>query len=277
MAGYLVSKGDPFWTFSCGLCGIIGTSAGNDLYHPIQAMLIGAIVPAIAYKLHYFRREAASRSTMRWALSRCMAMADSSAWSLRASCCGEQPSSPYEGFAQVNPLGNFAGACLMFLLGFIPIYIVCKILDSLGLLRVPAKVELEGVDFAHQSRFHGLGPRSGRCREGDDQIEIREERENVDQWTDKLGRRPQGHRRDLSLPGMGGAAGHPRISPSGSAGTFSRRARKVRKLQPIWRQTGVATRPGQRSIATTSRSTNIPTEHEGAGAECRRLSCQRLS
>ena len=54
MAGYIVSKGDPFWTFSCGLCGIIGTSAGNDLYHPIQAMLIGAIVPAITYKLHYF-------------------------------------------------------------------------------------------------------------------------------------------------------------------------------------------------------------------------------
>ncbi len=39
----------------------------------------------------------------------------------------------------------------MFLLGFIPVLIVCKILDSIGLLRVPAKVELEGVDFAlHQ-------------------------------------------------------------------------------------------------------------------------------
>ncbi len=63
------------------------------------------------------------------------------------------PSSPYEGFAQVNPLGNFAGACLMFLLGFIPIYIVCKILDSFGLLRVPAKVELEGVDFAINRAF----------------------------------------------------------------------------------------------------------------------------
>ena len=45
MAGYLISRGDPFWTFSCGLCGIIATSAGNDLYHPIQAMLIGAIIP----------------------------------------------------------------------------------------------------------------------------------------------------------------------------------------------------------------------------------------
>jgi hypothetical protein len=41
----------------------------------------------------------------------------------------------------------------MFLLGFIPIYIVCKILDSMGLLRVPAKVELEGVDFALNHAF----------------------------------------------------------------------------------------------------------------------------
>jgi len=64
-----------------------------------------------------------------------------------------QPSSPYEGFAAINPLGNFAGAVLMFLLGFIPIFIVCKILDRFNLLRVPAKVELEGVDFALNQQY----------------------------------------------------------------------------------------------------------------------------
>ena len=36
----------------------------------------------------------------------------------------------------------------MFMLGFIPIWIACKIMDGVGLLRVPLKVELEGVDFA---------------------------------------------------------------------------------------------------------------------------------
>ena len=54
MAGYLVSKGDAFWTYSAGLCGIIGASAGNDLYHPIQAMFIGAIVPVAAYMLQFW-------------------------------------------------------------------------------------------------------------------------------------------------------------------------------------------------------------------------------
>jgi ammonia channel protein AmtB len=64
-----------------------------------------------------------------------------------------QPSSPYEGFAHINPLGNFAGAVVMVLLGFVPTYIVCKILNSMNLLRVPRKVELEGVDFAIHHAF----------------------------------------------------------------------------------------------------------------------------
>ena len=89
MAGYIVSKGDPFWTFSGGPMRHHRASAGNDLYHPIQAMLIGAIVPTIAINCITLSRTA-SRSTMRWALWRYTAMAGSSAWSLRASCCGER-------------------------------------------------------------------------------------------------------------------------------------------------------------------------------------------
>ena len=54
LMAYAVSKGDPFWTFSGGLAGLICASAGNDLYHPIQAMFIGAIGALIAYKMHYF-------------------------------------------------------------------------------------------------------------------------------------------------------------------------------------------------------------------------------
>jgi ammonia channel protein AmtB len=63
------------------------------------------------------------------------------------------PSSPYEGFAAINPLGNFIGACIMFVLGFIPVFILCKILNGAGLLRVPAKVELEGLDFRGRAAY----------------------------------------------------------------------------------------------------------------------------
>ena len=50
--------------------------------------------------------------------------------------------------------------------------------------------------------------------------------------------------------------GHPRISPSGSAGTLSKRARRVQRSNPIWRPTGAATRPEPRSIATSRTSRN---------------------
>jgi ammonia channel protein AmtB len=152
MAGYIVSKGDPFWTFSCGLCGVISASAGNDLYHPIQAMLIGAIVPAIIYKMHYWveRRFKIDDAVGAVAVHGYggflgVVVAGFMLWG--------QPSSPYEGFAHINPLGNFIGACIMVLLGFVPTWIACKIMDSMGLLRVPAKVELEGVDFAINHAF----------------------------------------------------------------------------------------------------------------------------
>ncbi len=58
------------------------------------------------------------------------------------------PSSPYEGYATVNPLGNSIGGVIMFfVLGFIPGWVVAKILDGFGLLRVPRAVELIGLDF----------------------------------------------------------------------------------------------------------------------------------
>ncbi len=54
LAGYVVSKGDPFWTYSSGLAGIIAASAGNDLYHPLQSMIIAAAAVPVMYKLHYW-------------------------------------------------------------------------------------------------------------------------------------------------------------------------------------------------------------------------------
>ena len=54
LAGYMVSRGDAFWTYSGGLAGVITASAGNDLYHPIQAFLIGGAGVFIAYKMHFW-------------------------------------------------------------------------------------------------------------------------------------------------------------------------------------------------------------------------------
>ena len=120
MAGYYISKGDAFWTFSCGLAGVIAASAGNDLYHPIQAMFVGAIVPCIAYKLHYW-------------VERTFKIDDAVGAVAVHGYCGflgvvvagfllwGAPSSPYEGYAAISPWGNTIGALIMFfVLGFIP-------------------------------------------------------------------------------------------------------------------------------------------------------------
>jgi ammonia channel protein AmtB len=153
MMGYIVSKGDPFWTYSGGLAGVITASAGNDLYHPIQAMFVGALGAFCAYKLHYF-------------VERRFRIDDAVGAVAVHGYCGSiglvvagfllwgQPSSPYEGFAMINPLGQIIGAVIMFgVLGFLPAYVVASILNGMGLLRVPRKVELEGLDFESEAAY----------------------------------------------------------------------------------------------------------------------------
>ncbi|MGI8725364.1 MAG: ammonium transporter [Methyloceanibacter sp.] len=147
MVAYIISKGDPFWTYSGGLAGIITASAGNDLYHPIQAFFIGGIGIFIAYKLHYW-------------VERTFKIDDAVGAVAVHGYCGViglilagfllwgYPSSPYEGYATVNPLGNTIGAVIMFfVLGFVPGWVMAKILDSFDMLRVPRAVELMGLDF----------------------------------------------------------------------------------------------------------------------------------
>jgi ammonium transporter, Amt family len=147
MAAYIVSKGNPFWTYSGGLAGVITASAGNDLYHPIQAFFIGGIGIYIAYYLHYW-------------VERRFKIDDAVGAVAVHGYCGflgcviagfllwGYPSSPYEGYAAVNPIGNAIGGVIMFLvLGFIPGWVIAKILDGMGLLRVPRQVELMGLDF----------------------------------------------------------------------------------------------------------------------------------
>ena len=39
---------------------------------------------------------------------------------------------------------------MFFVLGFIPTFIVAKILNAMGILRIPRKVELAGLDYAEE-------------------------------------------------------------------------------------------------------------------------------
>lgn len=160
LAAYLVSRGDPFWTFSGGLAGIIATSAGNDLYHPIQSMLLAAIGVVIIYKLHFWVERrfkiddvVGAIAVHGYAGTFGVVVAGFMLWGYPAAAPVEGVTAWFttpEGWPAVNPIGNLLGALIMFgVLGFLPAFALAKLLDAFGLLRVPRAVELMGLD-AHE-------------------------------------------------------------------------------------------------------------------------------
>lgn len=164
MAAYTISRGDPFWTLSGGLAGIISASAGNDLYHPLQAMFIGAAGAVIAYKMHYWVERrfkiddpvgaiAVHGYAGTWGLLICgvvlwgypaaPAAPEVQNWAGSVGWLGTTPG----GDPAINPIGMLIGAVLCFgFFGFFCTYVVAKILNGMGILREPAEVELVGAD-----------------------------------------------------------------------------------------------------------------------------------
>jgi Amt family ammonium transporter len=163
MAGYLVSKGDLFWTFSGGLAGIIAASAGNDLYHPLLAFVLGAVGAALAYYLHNWVERRFKIDDVVGAVAVHgyagvfgVIAAGFLLWGYPAAAPGPEGNvawfSTPDGWPAINPLGNFLGAIIMFgVLGFLPAFVISKVLDRFGLLRVPYAVEAAGLD----THFYG--------------------------------------------------------------------------------------------------------------------------
>ena len=156
LAGYVISKGDPFWTYSSGLAGIICASAGNDLYHPIQSMIIGMIGVVIAYKMHYWVERKFKIDDAVGAVA-VHGYAGFAGLVICGFVLNGYPSSGYSvgamwdgaTYASINPLGMFIGAIIMF---FSSGYVyqdglIAKILHGMGKLRIPREVELAGMDY----------------------------------------------------------------------------------------------------------------------------------
>ncbi len=150
MAGYIVSKADPIWTYNAGLAGIIAASAGNDLYHPLQALLISAIGVVFAYRLNSFMER-------RFKIDDPVSAVAVHGYAGFFGVCAAgfilwgYPTSPNPNYALITPWGQFMGALIMFgLLGFLPGFLVAKILNHLGMLRIPREIELVGLDILHE-------------------------------------------------------------------------------------------------------------------------------
>jgi ammonia channel protein AmtB len=164
LVGYMVSRGNGFWTYSGGLAGIIAGSAGNDLYHPIQALLVAAVVTWIIYRLHFwverrFRIDDAVGAVAVHGYAGFLGVVAAGLllWGY--------PASPKYA-AVVTPWGQFFGAVIMFwVLGFLPALVLGAILKSAGLLRVPREIELVGLDISERQSSAEMSAQVRRAEE----------------------------------------------------------------------------------------------------------------
>ena len=146
LAGNWISKGDAFWTYSSGLAGIIAASAGNDLYHPLQAFFIAIVGVIFMYKMHYWVERRFKIDDVVGAVA-VHGYAGFYGVVIAGFMLWGYPSSPDTSFASINPIGQFIGAIIMFgVLGMLPGYVIAKVLNAMGLLRIPRAVELAGLD-----------------------------------------------------------------------------------------------------------------------------------
>ena len=143
--GWFASKGDPFWTLSGGLAGVISVSAGADVYHPSLAYLLSFSGGLVAVWAGNF-------------IERKLRVDDA------VGAVAVHGVSGFYGiflvgiFAGGYPTGvnnipvSFGGQLIGFMaflpLAFLPGYAVSWLLKRFNLLRVPPEVELEGMDLA---------------------------------------------------------------------------------------------------------------------------------
>src|SRR5918998_1484083 len=143
--GWFASKGDPFWTLSGGLAGVISVSAGADVYHPSLAYLLATSGGMLAvYSGTWMERK--------------LRIDDAVGAVAVHGVCGFYGLFLVGIFAGGFPTGvnavptSFGGQLMgmlaFFPLAFLPGFLASWGLKKLNLLRVPPEVELEGLDMA---------------------------------------------------------------------------------------------------------------------------------
>jgi ammonia channel protein AmtB len=118
-------------------------------------MIIGAIGVVVAYNLHYWVERKFKIDDAVGAVA-----VHGYAGVAGLIICGfvlwGYPSSGYSvgsmwvgtDYAPINPIGMSIGAIIMFVvLGFLPGWIIAKVLHGMGKLRIPREVELAGLDY----------------------------------------------------------------------------------------------------------------------------------
>ena len=143
--GWFASKGDPFWTLSGGLAGVISVSAGADVYHPILAYLLSITGAFLAVWAGTFIEK---KLRIDDAVGAVAVHGVCGFWGvfLVGIFAGGYPTGINN--IPVSMGGQLMGMMAFLPLAFLPGYGAAWVLKKFNLLRVPAEVELEGLDLA---------------------------------------------------------------------------------------------------------------------------------
>jgi ammonium transporter, Amt family len=143
--GYFVSRGDPFWTISCGLAGVIGVSAGADIYAPTLGYLLAILTAVLVF---HAGRVIERRFRVDDAVG--AVAVHGVAGFLGIIWVGLFAAGYPTGLNNVPSSigGQLMGLATFLPLGFLSGWGAAWILKQLNFLRVPVEVELEGLDIA---------------------------------------------------------------------------------------------------------------------------------
>jgi ammonium transporter, Amt family len=143
--GYFASRGDPFWTVSGGLAGVIGVSAGADVYAPTLAYLLAIATAALTVYAGSFIEKRMRVDDVVGAVA-----VHGFAGFLGVFWVGVFAAGYPTGLNNVESSigGQVLGIATFLPLGFLTGYVASFVLKKLNLLRVPPVVELEGLDVS---------------------------------------------------------------------------------------------------------------------------------
>src|SRR5919106_1053414 len=143
--GYFASRGDPFWTVSGGLAGVIGVSAGADVYAPVLGYLLAIVTAALTYWSAMWIERKMRVDDVVGAIA-----VHGVAGFLGVLWVGIFAAGYPTGINNVDSSigGQLIGMATFLPLGFLSGFVASLILKKLNLLRVPPEVELAGLDVA---------------------------------------------------------------------------------------------------------------------------------
>src|SRR5687767_6060692 len=142
--GYFASRGDPFWTISGGLAGVIGVSAGADVYAPTLAYLLAMLTAVLVVFAGGWMETKMRVDDAVGAVS-----VHGVAGFLGLLWVGVFAAGYPTGLNNVESSlgGQLIGMATFLPLGFLSGWLASFLLKKANLLRVPPEVEIEGLDM----------------------------------------------------------------------------------------------------------------------------------